>query len=382
MKGHIRRRGKAWAVVISLGKRPDGSGYRQKWYTVHGKKEDAERFLHDRLSELYGTGYLPTTEKTFADFAEEWLANYVRLRLRPSTAHNYAQRIGMLLPFLGQTKLTRLTPKTLLDGYSALRGKYAAATVNSVHACLHGMLACAVRWRYLTRNPADDVDAPESAVRIAFWTPEQVGQFLAHVKKMPLYPAYYLAIATGLRRGELLGLKWEDVDLEQGRIMVRREWTYPPLVLQERTKPGPPHSVPISPQTCAMLQEHRTRATLRRWAKGQKPSEWLFASPVTGSPVHPAYFSSKFGLLCRRAGVPRIRVHDLRHSFASLLIAQGVNLKAVQELLNHKTPGVTLKYYTHLLPGVAEEAVASLDSVLSTSLAGSQKAPANKPSSR
>jgi len=232
--------------------------------------------------------------------------------------------------------LQRLTPAHLTTFYRAMLdagrrqrpGGLAPKTVRSVHGVLHAALRDAVRWGYLPRNVATAADLPKPMTpEMHVWTPAQLRTYLEQVRGDPLYAAWMLFATTGMRRGEVAGLRWSDVDLEADRVSPRRPRVvvdYEVHVSEPKTAKGR-RSLALDPATVAALRQHRTRQLEQRLAVGSRwqDSGLVFTWP-DGRPIHPQRFSTWFKQHARAAGLPRIRLHDMRHSYATAALAAGV----------------------------------------------------------
>ncbi len=371
MRGHIRPRGKGWSIVISY---TDASGdYKQRWFTAYGTRADAERRLTQILGEFDQGMMIEPSKETVESFAARWLADYVEANLKPKTQDAYTLALtNYTLPHIGGTVLQRLTAAQLQHMYANLQkrggrgGKpLSPKTVHSVHGVLHRMLTHAVKWGVIATNPADAADPPRLARQEPnVWTPEEAARFLRYAESDRLHAMYYLALATGMRRGELLGLRWEDVSFGEGRLAVRYSLvaTRAGAVLQD-TKTGRAHSIALSPDTLDVLRRHRVRQAEECMAQGRGRAVYVFEGE-NGGHVQPQMVNHHFGRLVKAAGVPRIRFHDLRHCHATLLLVQGVHPKVVAERLGHSSVNITLNRYSHLLPDLQREAAIGLDKLL------------------
>lgn len=333
-KGEIR-----YAIKYYL---PNG---RQRWETIGPNKKEAERELAARLSALSAGTYRELKDATFEEFALLWI-DRAEARLKPSTHASYARcLVTHLVPEFGAYPLRSLTTGQIQDWVDRTLAKgLAPKSVNNFLVVLKKMLKDAVRWEYLAANPAADVErvrVPHREMRAL--SAEQVKRFLAAVE-----PDYWLlftvAVFTGLRRGELLALQWGDVDWEKARLNVRRSvwkgrFIGPKTVRSTR-------SVDLAPQVLDAL----------RAARPQLPADSLRAQLVfsgpNGRPLEPDNMVKRHFLpALERAELPRIRFHDLRHTYASLLLVAGEHPKYVQSQLGHASITTTLDRYSHLLPG-------------------------------
>ena len=300
-------------------------------------------------------------------------------RARPSTIPGYENAIEKhLIPRLGQTPLQALAPHQLTAFYAELlergrcdgKGGLSLQTVRIVHGVLSRALSDAVNTQLLERNPVERARPPkrrtaEESTRKArrFWTAEDVRTFLASITGHPFRAALHVAATTGLRRGELLGLRWEDVDTEEGRLRVEQTLVAPLGVLtfsQPKTRHGR-RSVDLDAETVALLRAHRKEQLEERLVFGPAYEEngLVFRHP-DGRPIHPDVFSVAFKRAAKAAGLPPIRLHDLRHTHVALLAAAGVPAKVIQERVGHHSAGFTLDNYGGTFPSQHRDAVERL----------------------
>jgi integrase len=220
----------------------------------------------------------------------------------------------------------------------------------------------AVRWNKLTKSPADAADPPRSASadhEMRVWSASELRAFLTAERGSRFYALWLTLATTGMRRGEVLGLRWEDIDLEAQTISIRQTRVmtgYEPLLSTPKTRRGK-RLVALDPATAAALKEHRRHQWQERLAAGSswQKAGYLFTRD-DGEPYHPERVSKLFIQASKRAGLPRIRLHDLRHTYATLALGAGVHPKIVSERLGHANIGITLDTYSHCLPVLSEEA--------------------------
>lgn len=378
MRGHIRRRGSngRWAVVVDVGHAENGRR-KQRWHSGFGTKRDASRALTEILNRLALGEYIEPSRQNLAAFLREWL-DAARTTLRPGTWQSYKTNVdAYIVPRLGMTPLQSLTPAMLTAFYGDLlrggrrsrEGGLSPRTVRFTHQILRKALSEAVRWGRLARNPADQATPPrQNTPEMKTWSAGELRRFLEHVEGDRLYAAWLLAATTGLRRGELLGLRWKDVDLEAGRLSV----TQALLSVRNRLSVSPPktaksrRSVALDARTVAALQAHRKAQLEERLAfGGDWPDHDLVFTREDGEPIHPDRFSRDwFRQYVRAAGLPLIRFHDLRHTHATLALQAGIHPKVVSERLGHATVSITLDTYSHAIPALQEEAAAKVAAVV------------------
>jgi len=356
-----------WQARVDLGY--EGGKRVRKAFYGKTRKEVQEKLttaLHDHQRGLP----LPDERQTVGQFLTDWLDNTARHTLRPTSYDGYADLVHHhLVPALGRVPLAKLTPQQIAACYGDLLAKgLAARTVQYAHAVLHRALDQAVRWNLVARNPTDAVDAPRPQRKeITVFNTEQAQQFLDAAQDDWLHALYVLALMTGMRQGELLGLRWQDVDLAAGSLSVRRtlvrtsqgwSWAEPKTAKGRRTIALPALAVEA-------LRQHRVRQLEERLRAGGLWEDHDLVFPNhTGKPLERQNVVKRsFRPLLAKAGLPYIRFHDLRHSAATLLLSLGEHPKVVQERLGHSTIGVTMDTYSHVLPDMQRKAASRLDAL-------------------
>ena len=309
---------------------------------------------------------------TLGEWLEEWLGLCVLRGLRPATVVGYRVMIGLHVDAeLAATALSDVTPTTLNELYAErLRngrrhgsGGLAPRTIRYLHTILNRAFADAVRAGHLVANPAAGAHAPSAratrAQVFSIWSPAELARFLESARTNPNYVAFHLAAATGLRRGEVLGLRWCDVDEDGRRLHVIQslvEIAHVPTIMPPKTDRSR-RTVALDAVTAELLMRHRAGAKAR---DPELDDQALIFSKNNGEPIHPALFSYQFQMCVRRAGVRRIRFHDLRHTHATHALQLGIHPKIVSERLGHSSITVTLDTYSHVLPSMQEEAAEAI----------------------
>lgn len=333
---------------------------------------EGKRLLRTWLSERDRGRLAAGPNQTLADYLSRWLAEVVAHTVRPKTLENYSRVVRVhVLPSLGKKRLQRLSAQDLAGLYSRLLdGGLSPSSVGVVHRVIHRALTQAERWDLVGRNVADLVDPPRAPHReMQALTAEQCGRFLAAASKERLYALYALALGTGMRQSELLGLRWLDVDLDDGAVTVRQQLTRIPHKGYSFSEPKSARSrrtLALPSFVVAALREHRKRQLEERLIAG---SEWrdlgLVFTNAFGAPLEATNLIKRsYAPLLERAGLPRIRFHDLRHTAATLLLSQGENIKLVAEQLGHADVALTLRVYGHVLPHQQRAAATKLDALL------------------
>jgi integrase len=373
MRGSIRKRGSTYTWYISVPDPVTGER-RQRSKGGFRTKRECQEALNEALARLREGTFVRSSPLGLSAFlVDEWLPAVRPPRVRPSTWASYRMAVERhIVPALGGVLLQGLTPghltafyRTLLDGGRRdRRGGLAPKSVRNIHGVLHAALRDAVRWGYLARNVAAVADLPRGmAPEMRVWSPEQLRAFLDQVRGDPLYAAWLLLATTGMRRGEVAGLRWVDVDLDAGRVSPRRPRVvvdYEVVVSEPKTAKGR-RSLALDPATVAALREHCTRQLEQRLAVGPRwqDSGLVFTWP-DGRPIHPERFTRWFEQHARAAGLPKIRLHDVRHSYATAALAAGVPAKVVSERLGHATIAITMDTYSHVLPALDAQAAGTV----------------------
>jgi integrase len=372
MRGHVRKRGSKWCVVYDEGY--DDSGRRvQRWKSGYATKREAEEALTKILNSLSQGEYVRPNGDTFGGFLEEWLAA-VEAQLRPSTFASYRMIVDKhVKPRLGAVKLQKLTALKLDGAYAEMlregslhtkkkRG-LSPRTVRYAHTIIRKALADAVTWNLLPRNVADAANPPKKTKRAKkTWTAAELRTLLEHVRDDRLYAAYLLAATTGMRRGEILGLAWSAVDLDGAKLSVSRSLVSVDYKLQlsEPKTSTARRGVALDPATLQALRDHQARQLDERLAMG---GAWgneldLVFTREDGSPLHPQAFSEAFERHAAAAKLPKLSLHGLRHTHATLALRAGIHPKVVSERLGHASVAFTLDTYTDALPDMQETAAA------------------------
>jgi len=308
--------------------------------------------------------------QTVSQFLNRWLTDKVKPSTRESTVRGYESKIRMhFVPALGNVTLTKLTPQRLQSFLNEkLNSGLSPRTVHHLRAILRAALVDAVKWGLVARNVADLVDPPRVPhEEVRALAPAEAQALLVAVKGDRLEALYSVALALGLRQGEALGLRWEDIDFDAGTLRVRRSLQRISGAFQfVEPKTARSHRTLALPNVAAIaLREHRTRQLKERLAAGPMwEDHCLVFARVNGSPLYGSNVTREFQRMLERAGLRRMRFHDMRHACASLLIAQGVHPRIVMETLGHSQIGITMNLYGHVLPEVQRQAATQMDVVL------------------
>jgi integrase len=371
VRGSIIKRGTTYSVVLDLGRGPDGKRVR-RWHSGFRTKRDAERARVELLARVDQGSYVEPSRLTVAVFLrDQWLPGLAG-QVRPTTLHAYRTNLERyVLPAIGATLLQRLTPAHLNQLYAALLAaggrdgrQLSARTVQSVAMTVRKAIGDAARWGLVHRNVATLASPPKPRrADMRTWTAEQLRAFLARVEGERLYAAWLLLASTGMRRGEVLGLRWVDVDLDLARVAVRQTLVLAgrQVVTSEPKTARGRRSIALDPRTVTALRTWRAAQAAERlqWGCAWVDSGLVFTRE-DGTPLHPEWLSDAFAWRVQRAGLPPIRLHDLRHTHASLGLAAGVPVKVMSERLGHTSSSFTADAYQHVTPALEEQAAATV----------------------
>jgi len=382
MAGSIERRGKdSWRLVVSAGTGPDGK-QDKKTKTVNAtSRREAEKLLAAFVVEVEKGLFIGTTKLTLAEFTQRWLRDYGETNLAPKTLYRYREMLNLrILPAMGHLKIEQIKPMHLLEFYKNLQedgirldnkpGTLSDRTILHHHRLLCALFNDAVEWQVIPYNPAGRVKPPKVKKKQAgYYNEKQAGALLEALETEPLkYKVLViLALATGARRGEVMGLEWKDVNFETDTIEVRQVSQYLPekgIFVKEPKNETSKRVISIPASVMDLLKTYRKEWLENRLLMGDlwQGSEMLFTS-WDGKPMHPDTITSWFIKFLKRHNLPHIAFHALRHTSASLLIAEGVNLKSVSRRLGHSNISTTGDIYAHALRSVDQEAAAKLDNL-------------------
>lgn len=359
-RGHLRQRyNKSWSIKITV---VDEFGNRKaKWFT---SKDPRRSVAEQKLTELlhqYDTNTLPNDNRiTLGDYLKRWLIAYTPT-LSPNSLKRYTGIINThLTPALGKIPLSKLRLLQIQNYYNEKTKTQAPNSVRYHHAVLHKALETAITWQLLTRNPSHGAIIPPKA-RPSFdtWSMEELNAFLKFAVISPYYVMFHTALHTGLRRSELLGLRWRDLELTPGRIHVSQSLhkvTRKGYYFKETKSKHGRRSVPLPASSIAVLQKFKDDTVSGLLLNGLtfKDDRLVFCHE-DGSPYSPNFITNRWNELVKDSGLKRIRLHDARHTYATLLLEANVNLKVVQELLGHATIQETADTYSHVTPTIQEQ---------------------------
>ena len=368
-EGSIRKRSDGrWEGRYTAGYDPK-TGKRINKNVLGRTQAEVKEKLKAAMAECQGLDVSRAADEyTVAAWLRTWYELYAKPNIRTATANRYQLIIEVYtIPRIGDIKLKKLTTrhlqklyKDLLDGGRVHPGKCQSAglsttTVRSAHLMLHAALERAVKERLIPRNPTEDCIAPKPRkIEMQILPSEDMHAYLEVAKARDLLPMFYLELVSGLRKGELVALRWDDLDIQNKTISVSKQYVRNPDGSLELTRPKTENSVRLVsiPQAAVdlLIQEHDKHPN----------SPYMFPSPITGEMYHPDSVVNLHKKILKDAGLPHIRFHDLRHTFATTALQNGVDVKTVSSMLGHYDAGFTLRTYTHATRQKQDEAAQTM----------------------
>ncbi len=368
-RGTYRHRGKdkdgqdIWQIRVRLGYDPATKKYKQVAKAFHGPEREVKRELTKMLRELDTGNFVDPSKETVGDFLVRWLRDYAAHNVRPKTFELYEMLVRKhITPAIGAYLLQQLQPVHIQELYSQkLAAGLSSQTVRHFHTVLREAMGHALKWGLLGRNVAEAVSPPRvQRKNVSAWSMEEAARFLEATEKSRYHALFLLAIYGGLRRGELLGLKWEDVDFDAKLLFIKRQVVLVGgrVAVQEPKTAQSKRGLVLDDDLAAALKKHKVAQAKERLQAGPlwQDGGWIFPNGI-GKPLEPQNLINRhFKPLAEKAGVPPIRFHDLRHTCATSLLQIGVSAKEVAEQLGHSTTRMTLDTYSHVLASMKREA--------------------------
>ncbi|MGB7605896.1 MAG: site-specific integrase [Lutisporaceae bacterium] len=375
--GHIRKRPtkkseNRWQIVIELGYDP--SGKRQRIFkTVEGTKKDASAAMTEMLNELNKGTYIEPSKMTLTQYLRDWLQTYA-VNLSPTTVAGYTVNIeNHIIPYLGHVLMQQIQSIQVQKMYEYFLRKplrndkigLSPRSIKYIHTTLHEALSHAVRMQIIVRNVTDFVTTPkQKKYRSTAYEEEQALELLEISKGTDMEAPITLALGLGLRRGELLGLKWHDIDFKNKQVRIINNLIYAnkKLEFKDPKSESGIRTLEMPEGMIAILKRHQLKQKEYRLFYGSEYQENdLVCCYEDGQPYIPGTFSTKFTRFLSRNNLPKIRLHDLRHTNASLMLQYGVPAKVASQRLGHSTIGITMDLYSHVIGDMQKDAASKIN---------------------
>jgi integrase len=368
MRGHIRERSPGhFAIVVDV-RDPQTGKRKRRWHSIAGTKRQAQLRCAELIAQLRDGGAVDPSRITLAQYLGQFQADWVAHHTSARTAERYAFSLAHVRRHLGEHRLQALRPANVAAFYTMLaRSGLAPRTVRCVHAILRKALGQAKTWGILANNAADTVRPPPAPDReLPILQPDRARELLGALRGKPIYLVAAIALATGMRRNEILALRWRDIDLDAGRLRVEQalEQTaaYGIRVKAPKTRNGR-RTISLPAHLVAELRAHWRGQQERRLAigAGKASADCPVLATVDGKPLSPGAVTRAWIKATATAGIPGITLHSLRHTHASMLIASGMDLLTISRRLGHASPTITLTVYGHLIHGADDRAAQIMD---------------------
>ena len=381
MKGYLRKRCRAsWEITIDTGREPATGKRRRHYESVKGTKKEAQLRLAELMVTIeQGTYIKQRRYMTLETWLRQWLDGHALSNLAAKTIDSYKHELGKyVIPSLGSVRLSELRPhhiqryitKALTNGRRLRAGGLSHRTVQYHYRILSKSMDDAIKMGLIMFNPCKGISPPRpSRINIPALGPDELNKLISAIKESSFYLYYYTLLLTGLRRSELLALKWNEVALDQATIYVSHSLDRlndGSIVIKEPKSACGRRPVDLPISLVKLLRKHKANQEIERLMLSGKPGgdDFVFSN-ADGTPLNPQTVTHAFAKTIKRAGMSSIRLHDLRHIHATMLLKAGVHPKVVQERLGHSSITTTLDIYSHTVPGLQKAAAQHLDTLLS-----------------
>lgn len=368
MKGSVRKDGNSWLYEVTIKTDPITNKRTRKKKRGFKTKREAEKALVALITTIDSGTYVEPSLMLFEEYLQEWFQTK-QSQIGKQTAKNYESNIRHhIVPALGKYPLSKLNTLTIQKFINSLIDSgLSSATIKKIYNVLNNSIQKAVNLDLIPKNIVTPVELPQ-VVRneLKVWNTEEVKRFLKVAKESRYYIAVHLAITTGVRQGELLALRWQDVDLERGTIHIRQTLSHDGKEFLSGTKTASgTRSISLLPKTISILKRHKTVSAKEKLKAGTDYTDNnLVICTCYGTVLTPRNLTRTFKGLIQKANVPIIRFHDLRHTHATSLLLEGIHTKIVAERLGHSRVSMTLDVYSHVLPNMQKEAAEKLNKAL------------------
>lgn len=367
--GHIRKRDKSYNVVVELERDPVTGKRKQKSIGSFKTKKEAEKALVETVSKINRNEFIMPKKTLTKDFLTLWLNTYA-VNLSPTTYNGYRLIIeNHLIPCLGSKELQKLQPLHIQKYYNEKRETLKGKTLLQHHRVLRKALDYAWKMQLISKNPADMVEAPRAQkYKAAVLEPKDVKKLLNAVHDTRFEVPTNLALALGLRLGEILGLRWSDVDFENGIINIEQNLVRAgtKLIFKEPKTEESKRSISAPYDLLKLLKEHKKKQIELKIRSGGEYNNKhnLVCTRDSGEPLNTSSFSHAFGDFIKRRDIPHVRFHDLRHTNATLMLLSGTAPKVASSRLGHSTISITMDLYSHVLKDMNKDAADKLNEVI------------------
>jgi integrase len=368
LAGSVRKDGNTWYYVLELGK-VNGKRRQKKKRGFKTKKEAQNALIEAEHTLLKNGTYIEPSKMLYKDYLHSWLDDKKTL-IKESTYKTYSWLINKyIIPFLGDKEISQIRPIDIQKFYNELINKdlLSRENIQKIHSLINDSLKKAEKWELIKRNVASLVDRPKAFKKeLSVWEIDEVKKFLLAARTSRYYIAFLLALTTGMRQGEILALRWKDIDFNNNTLSVKQTLSHTgnKIIPGAKTKSSL-RSITLPLETVNALARHKKVIQYEKKIADVLYKDYdLVVCTNIGTPCSPRNLLRSFYSAIKKANVPRIRFHDLRHTHATLLLKQGIHPKVVAERLGHSNIRITLDTYSHVLPTMQLETANKINDLL------------------
>ncbi|MDE3839358.1 site-specific integrase [Bacillus methanolicus] len=361
MKGYIRKRGNSWSFTVDIGKDPRTGKRKQKTRSGFKTKKEAQAALAELITNVDKGTYKEPHKRLFKDFSLEYVQNTYKNKVKASTyERTYSLLVNQIIPWFQNVELEKIDQDLIHQFYTEkINEGLSSAYVRRMHEVIKMLLRRAKTRKLITEDIASLIEAPRLEKKeMQTWSIEEVNEFLKYTKHSRYHPVFFLAAYTGMRKGEILALHWDDIDFEKKTITIKKTLyrIKDQYLLTEPKTLNAIRTIYIDDDIVRVLKKQRVKQNLEKLKYGgvYQDQNLVFAQE-DGSFVQPSAVNALFLRFIRQMGIKRIRFHDLRHTHATILLQMGVNPKIVAERLGHSSVQITLDTYSHVLPSMKKD---------------------------
>jgi integrase len=385
MKGSIRERSPGhWAIILDQ-RDPATGNRKRKWHSFKGTKRQAQTECARMIAAMKDGTYIEPSKITVAQFLDRWLG-HIKSQVTPKSYERYSGLVNQnIKPAIGAVLLAKLRSVQISEAYTAAlangrrdgkQGGLSPRTVGHMHRVRKQALSQAVKWELLTRNPADAVDPPKVEWKpVSTYDLPQMAEIIEFLRGRSVFMPVLLAALCGLRRGEICALRWRHVDLDTAQLSIVESLEQTKAGLRFKSpKSGKGRTVALSATMLEELRAHRAQKAQDLLKLGKRISDDDFVvAHADGTLMPPIYVSQQWRYAIAKTKLARLRFHDLRHAHATHMLVNGVHPKVASERLGHSRVGITLDLYSHVIPGMQEDAARTVDQALKAAMQTRQK---------
>lgn len=361
MKGYIRKRGKTYSFTVDIGKDPKTGKRKQKTQSGFRTKKEAQAALAELVNNVEKGSYIEPNKQKLSDFAIEYLEKSYKNKVKVSTyERTYSVLLNQIIPWFGNTHLKDIDQFLIHQFFDdKIKEGFSSAYIRRMNELIRMLLRVAYKWELIPKDIASLIESPRLEKKeMKVWSIAQVNEFLNHTKHSRYYPVFYLAAYTGMRKGEILGLTWDDVDFDAKTIKVNRTLykIKGEFLLHEPKTRHSIRTIYIDDDLIKVLKKQKAQQNIERMKyRGVYKEHNMVFAQESGEYVFPSAANILFLRFIRQTDLPRIRFHDLRHTHATILLQMGINPKVVADRLGHSSVKITLDTYSHVLPSMQQD---------------------------